>query len=186
MAEYFDICDENTGLPTGQTAERAVVHREGLCHRTAHVWLTRTVGGRPEILLQKRAADKDSFPGCLDTSSAGHIPAGQEPKDSALRELAEELGITAAADELRYIGTFRIRYEQPFHGVMFRDNEFANVFVYERPADIADMTIQREELESVGWYDFAETLRAVRERDPLYCVPLGGLELLGREMGWTV
>lgn len=58
-----------------------------------------------------------------DTSSAGHIPAGVEPMPSALRELSEELGITAASADLKYAGTFRIQYEKEFHGRMFRDNE---------------------------------------------------------------
>ena len=37
--------------------------------------------------------EKESFPGMYDTSSAGHIPAGEEPLPSALRELSEELGM---------------------------------------------------------------------------------------------
>jgi isopentenyldiphosphate isomerase len=28
-----------------------------------------------QVLLQKRSPDKDSYPGCLDISCAGHIPA---------------------------------------------------------------------------------------------------------------
>ena len=39
--------------------------------------------------------EKESFPGLYDTSSAGHIRAGDEPLPSALRELREELHIAA-------------------------------------------------------------------------------------------
>lgn len=37
--------------------------------------------------------EKESFPGRFDTSSAGHIQAGDEPLESALRELHEQCKI---------------------------------------------------------------------------------------------
>ena len=86
--ELFDVCDEY-GRPTGETVERSVAHGEGIPHRTAHVWIVRQQEGRWQILLQKRHRNKDSFPGMYDTSSAGHIPAGSEPLESARRELFE-------------------------------------------------------------------------------------------------
>ena len=73
--------------------------------------------------MQKRALNKDSFPGKYDTSSAGHIQAGDEPLESAIRELSEELGIQASKDELKYVGTFSNQYEKEFYGKMFKDNE---------------------------------------------------------------
>lgn len=127
--EYFDITDEK-GLPTGEVISRVQAHSDGIRHRTAHVWVVRECDGHTQVLLQKRAKNKDSFPGCFDTSSAGHIPAGSEPLPSALRELSEELGIDAKPEELTFIGTFRIQYEKEFYGKLFRDNE---VSCYENP-----------------------------------------------------
>ena len=120
--EIFDIVTEQ-GIPTGETISRDEAHRDGILHRTAHVWVIRKKDSGYDILLQKRSRDKDSFPGLYDTSSAGHIPAGQEPLVSALRELQEELGITAQPDQLTYADTFRIQYEKEFHGKPFRDND---------------------------------------------------------------
>ena len=92
--EIFDIVDDN-GNPTGQTIERSLAHANGVRHRTVHIWIAREVMGKWQVLLQKRALTKDSFPGRYDTSSAGHIQAGDEPLESAMRELKEELGIAA-------------------------------------------------------------------------------------------
>ena len=61
--------------------------------------------------------NKDSFPGRYDTSSAGHIQVGDEPLESAVRELSEELGIQANPDDLHFAGTFPIQYEKEFHGM---------------------------------------------------------------------
>ena len=93
--ELFDVVD-GQGRPTGATVSREQAHREGVRHRTAHVWILRKKDGKTQILLQKRSENKDSHPGCYDISSAGHIPAGQEFVPSALRELKEELGVEAA------------------------------------------------------------------------------------------
>ena len=84
--EYLDVVDMQ-GKPTGERVERTKAHREGYRHRTSHVWIVRKKHGSVEILLQKRCKGKDSFPECYDISSAGHIPAGDDYVESALREL---------------------------------------------------------------------------------------------------
>ena len=103
QAEYFDIRDEN-GKITGEVKERSLVHQDGDLHGTVHIWVVRKTKKGYDVLLQKRSAEKDSFPGCYDISSAGHVEAGFDYKESALRELQEELGITAAEEELDYFG----------------------------------------------------------------------------------
>lgn len=70
MAEYLDVIDDNGNL-TGEMVDREVAHRDGIRHRTSHLWLLRKKDGALQILLQKRSADKPSFPNCYDISSAG-------------------------------------------------------------------------------------------------------------------
>lgn len=179
MEEIFDICDE-AGMPIGGTVPRSLAHREGILHRTAHIWVIREREGRKQLLLQKRSRNKDSFPSCLDTSSAGHMQAGDEPLVSALRELREELGIAAEPSDLKPIGTFRISYQKEFHGALFRDEEVAFVYVYEKPVDTEALKLQPEELEAVLWQDYEAVAEAVAQRNPAYCVPRGGLLLVGK------
>ena len=179
--EYFDVCDAQ-GAPTGEVVSREEAHRLGVRHRTAHVWVVRRRQGRWEVLLQKRSAQKDSFPGKYDTSSAGHIRAGDEPLDSALRELEEELGIRAAPEELHFAGTFDIQFEKEFHGKLFRDNELAHVYVYAGPVDAAALTLQAEEVERVHWFDLETLWKLGRGRRDLFCVPMEGVAVLRR---WT-
>ena len=101
--EILDIVDKN-GIPTGKTVDRETAHAQGIPHRTSHVWIVRRKGKKLQVLLQKRSEQKDSYPGCYDISSAGHIPAGVDFVPSALRELKEELGVEADAGQLRYCG----------------------------------------------------------------------------------
>lgn len=177
MEEIFDIIDAQ-GNPTGETVTREKAHTDGIPHRTAHIWITRKRDERIEVLLQKRSMNKDSFPGKFDTSSAGHIQAGDEPLESAIRELHEELGIKASPDQLEFAGTFPISFEKEFHGKMFRDKELAFVYIYSRPVDIKEMILQTEEVESVQWFDLEELCEECGKCRDIFCVPTGGLELV--------
>ena len=177
--EYLDIVDE-LGMPTGKTVSRRIAHRDGILHRTAHVWVVRPSdkGKEYDILLQKRSMEKESFPGLYDTSSAGHIPAGEEPVPSALRELQEELGIRADAEQLHYAGSFRIRYEKEFHGKLFRDNEVTKVFVYSEPVVIDSLLLQASEVDEVRWFGLDEVWNEIQYSRERFCVPTAGLKVL--------
>lgn len=179
--EFFDIVDQ-LGNPTGEKVERSVAHEEGIRHRTAHVWITREKDGVGQVLLQKRAMNKDSFPGCYDTSSAGHITAGQEPEESARRELEEELGIVAQEGDLKFVSCFDILYQEEFHGKMFKDNEIAFLYVYDKPVDLEKLTLQEEEVEGVKWFDLSHVVEAMENDDEQFCVPPKGLAIIEKWM----
>ena len=175
--EWLDVVDEN-GMPTGETVSREEAHREGIRHRTSHVWIVRMREGRLQVLAQKRSGNKDSYPGCYDISSAGHIPAGVDFIPSALRELEEELGVTAAPEELVYCGQRRIRFERSFHGKMFRDNQVSSVYLLW--LDREEFRVQKEELSGVRWFDYDELLEAVRTNAIPHCIDEEELEMVRR------
>lgn len=177
--EYLDIVDEK-GQPTGEIVSRTLAHTEGIRHRTAHIWIVRKTDGRFQVLIQKRAMNKDSFPGKYDTSSAGHIQAGDEPLASGLRELAEELGIHAKPEDLAFAGCIHGNYAEEFHGKIFRDNEIAFVYVYQQPVDIEALVLQKEEVKSVQWFDLEETYQHCIHHDAQFCAPVPGLEVVRR------
>lgn len=174
--EIFDIVDEN-GEPTGVVKERTKVHEDGDLHRTAHVWILRdNDNGGQDILLQKRSANKDSFPGCYDISSAGHIPAGSGYVESALRELKEELGIDAVAEELIDCGIRRLSDTNIFYGKVFKDNRIMRIYKMKRNnIAIEKLTLQKEEIESVIWMDYEACVEAVRNNTIKHCILLDEL-----------
>ena len=97
---------------------------------------------------------------------------------SAIRELHEELGIQASKEELQFAGCFDIQYEKEFHGKMFRDNEVAFVYMYTKPVDAAKLILQKEEVESVEWFDMEELDAALQPpRDQRFCVPMEGFQI---------
>lgn len=181
MSELLDMVDEQ-GNPTGQTVEREFAHSNGVRHRTAHLWLVRKKEGRLQILLQKRSRNKDSYPGCYDISSAGHIPAGVDYRPSAIRELWEELGIRAEEKDLIFCGDRRIDAEHFFHGKPFLDREFAKVFYMWLDLPEEAFHVQETEVESVLWMDFEECRQSAGDPSFPNCVAPVELEFLAKAL----
>lgn len=175
--ELLDIVDEH-GLPTGETVDREIAHREGILHRTSHLWLLRRRDGRVQVLLQKRSQGKDSHPGCYDISSAGHIPAGVDFLPSALRELKEELGLEAREEELLLCGVRRIRFQSMFHNKPFRDNQVSRVYALWRDVEPEELQLQQSEVEDAVWMDFDVCVKGVKENAFPHCIVPEELELL--------
>ena len=181
--EMFDIIDMD-GNKTGAIKERGVVHREGAFHATSHIWIVRkNEKSGYDILLQKRSACKDSHPGCYDISSAGHIGAGDEALESALRELEEELGIKAKPEELLEFGVQYKNYEGEFYGRPFRDNQRSILYLYKEPINMDELVLQESEIESVIWMDYKEALEAIRKNTMKHCIYEEEFLKVGKALG---
>ena len=176
MKEYLDVVDEN-GKPTGETVERSVAHREGFPHRTSHLWLVRERDGRIQVMLQKRAMTK-SFPGCYDISSAGHIPAGQDYYPSAIRELKEELGLTAKESELIPCGDMKIVWDDVFFGSPDHDRQYTQVLRLWADVEEDQLTLQKEEVDGVLWIDLQECMDRVAAGTIQNCISPEELKLV--------
>ena len=99
---------------------------------------------------------KDSFPGCYDISSAGHIPAGDDYIPSAIRELKEELNVTVQESDLIYCGQVHKDVDSEFHRQPFHDHQISNVYLLWLDREAEEFELQTEEIESVRWMDYAQ------------------------------
>lgn len=102
MAEWWDVTDAD-GVPTGALFQRDAPGwpPSGGFHVVSTVCVRRDDG---LLLLTQRSEIKDNpllweFPG-------GSVLAGETSAEGASRELREETGILAPADDLRYVGRF--------------------------------------------------------------------------------
>jgi isopentenyldiphosphate isomerase len=158
--ELIDIVDENN-QPTGVQKMKSLAHQDGSWHRSAHVWIYNSCG---EILLQLRAKDKPLAPDCWDVSAAGHVAAGENVKTSALRELAEELGVVAKVDDLEFIGNLRRETKtQTFH-----NNEFYYVYLMKFDGRAEDLVVQTEEVQIVRFFTIAEIREGLKNNRPKF------------------
>lgn len=181
--ELFDIRNPD-GSPSGIVRERGIVHREGSLHATAHIWVVRENDKSGyDVLLQKRSACKDSNPGYYDISAAGHLPAGDDYLPSAVRELAEELGMTAEEEELQYVGIHHGGFEDVFYGKPFKDDELSAVYVYGRPVQADKLQLQESEVEEVIWIDYEECRKRIADGTLKNCIYADEFEMVGKYLG---
>ncbi|HEX2728792.1 MAG TPA: NUDIX domain-containing protein, partial [Rubrobacteraceae bacterium] len=143
MDEKIDILDER-GRYTGRVAWKSEAHRLGLWHRCFHCWIFGSDPDGTYLLVQRRAAAKDTWPGYLDVTAAGHLAAGEGALDG-LRELEEELGLRVSPDRLIPLGTRRADQEISAG----RDREFHEVYLLHDSTPARDLRLQREEVASI-------------------------------------
>jgi isopentenyldiphosphate isomerase len=124
--ELFDLFDAE-GHALGRSKARALVHRDGDWHRSVHVWVVHTSDEGPSVVLQRRSLTKDTHPGKVDVSVAGHLRSGEPggAKEAAVREAEEEIGLTLDVAELVRLGLRRhVGRREPSH----LDRELQEIF----------------------------------------------------------
>lgn len=138
--ELIDVTTPSGEL-TGVRKPKDAVHRDGDWHVAAHVWIT-TGDGR--IILQRRALTKENYPGLWDVSAAGHVSAGETAAAAAVRETAEELGVTLAPGALVPIG--RVAEPVVLNGGAYLDNEIHEIFLVRFESDLPPICIDPVEV----------------------------------------
>ncbi len=139
MDEWIDILDLQ-GNYTGQRALKSEAHKKGLYHPTVHVWFHTKDG---LILLQQRAKNKDTYPLRWDVSVAGHVGAGEQIIETALREVEEEIGLNISKEDLVPLGTFK-SVQTPAKDII--DCEFHHTFICSLGVDIKELKKQKSEV----------------------------------------
>jgi 8-oxo-dGTP pyrophosphatase MutT (NUDIX family) len=158
--ELFDLVDE-AGRPLGIRKARGLVHRDGDWHRSLHVWvlLARGVvedggedggasaaeGREPWVLLQRRSAAKDTWPGALDVAVTGHYAAGEQLED-ALREAEEEIGLPLTPSDIFRVG---VRRRVDDHAPPIVDREVQDVLLAVTPRGLADLRPAPDEISAL-------------------------------------
>ncbi len=88
--ELFDIVDDEDNI-VGK-ASREECHESGLVHRSVMFFV---FDSEKRILVTKRTQNKDFFPGFYSIVLGGHVQSGESYEDAAVREIREEVGISA-------------------------------------------------------------------------------------------
>ena len=161
MEEYIDIINKETGENTGERKIKSEVHKNGLWHKTAHIWC---INSKNEILLQHRSKDKKNFPNMWDISVAGHISSGEDSKTGAIREIKEEIGIDILVSDLKFLGT--VVQEFVLNDGTYIDNELNDIYLVILDMDNQKLQIQEEELDKLQWISILELKKWVIEKRP--------------------
>ena len=156
-SELVDIVDTDDRV-IGR-ATRAEVRAQKLRHRATYILV---FNSRGQLFVHRRTATKDVYPSYYDVAVGGIVGAGEGYDDGARRELAEELGISAAP--------------RPILKFQYSDGDnLVNGRVYSCASD-GPFRLQADEIVSGEWLDLDVVLERTR-KDP-FCPD--GIEALLR------
>ena len=86
--EIVDLYDAD-GSVVGQ-APRSRVRAQSLRHAATGIVVRTSTG---QVFVHRRTDTKDVFPGLYDLAAGGVVCAGEDPAESSVREVFEELGV---------------------------------------------------------------------------------------------
>ena len=140
--EFVDILNTNGSL-TEKKKLKSEAHKKGLWHASTQIWIYTPKG---EILIQKRTANKDTYPNLWDISVAGHLSAGDSPIAASIREIKEEIDLIIPAEALQFLKTVK-NSKKPSPSII--DNEFNHLFICCSTININELQLQPEEVAAV-------------------------------------
>lgn len=138
MPELRDLYDQNRQL----TGETLVVDNPIPPQRYINVVLIFIQNSRGEFLIQRRTMQRNG----LYATTGGHPKHGETSLQGAVTEVAEELGLNIAPEQLQLFYSGRSDEEQ-----VFWDDYYIKL-----DADISDLELQTDEVASAHWFSAAQ------------------------------
>lgn len=140
--EEFDLFDDNR-IPLGKSLPRGTKCGAGENRMVIHICIFNT---KNEMLIQKRVATKSFYPSVWDITAGGNSISKETSKDTAHRELLEELGLD-----------YDFTFNRPYFTINF-ENGFDDFYFIIDDIDLSTITLQTEEVEKVKWASLDEIL----------------------------
>ena len=144
MEEMLDVYTRDGKYLGVRTRAECHTENPGFYHKPAWTWV---YNSKNEILVQKRAMCKKRYAGYWDMACAGHVDAGETPKQGAIREAREEIGLEVSEEDVKLM----------FEHIEDEDYwEIGQVFFIKADKNEEDFILQKEEVEEVKWLSFKE------------------------------
>ena len=145
--ERNDIYDSQRRL-TGRTHRRGTPWREGEFGLVVCVWVH---DGHGHLLMTRRARGK-SFAGTWE-NSGGAAKAGENSRQAIVRELYEETGIRAKAEDFELLSTTKDR------------NMFYDHYCLCAPVPVEQVRLQPGETDGVRWVSFDQVHEMIDRKE---------------------
>lgn len=150
--EYWDLYDKDR-KPLGRTHLRGDGFGEGEYYVCCEIWVLNSEG---KLLTTKRHPDKKA--GNLWEFVGGGTLAGENTKQSAVRELFEETGIKAEEDRLILLATNASK------------NYFQDIYLLKADFPIGSVVLQPDEAIDAKWSSFEDINKMIANEEMVYTV----------------
>lgn len=154
MEELVDVLNEK-GMYTGEIESREKCSKEGLWHKAVCAFIINSKG---QVLLQRRSANKKTWPNMWDVTAGGNVLAGEFGFQAIIRECKEELGIQLNKNDITFIG---YAISSNVKGEIV-NNYFNEYYIVNKEVDETTLKLQEEEVSEVRWIDKNEIIERIK------------------------
>lgn len=141
------------GNNTEEILEREQIHNQNKLHNEITVYI---VNKEEKVLLERRSSTRRFSPNKLGLL-AGHVLAEESPKDGAIREIKEEIGLSINKEEI-YPLQDKYLVKEP------NNNHFMYPFYLILNTN-KKLTIQKEEVTNIYWYTIDEIIDMINNHN---------------------
>ena len=116
---------------------------KNLYHLVVHVCI---FNAKNQMLIQQRQSFKEGWPNMWDVTVGGSAMIGENSRQAAMREVAEELGLKIDLEKTPPVIT------------KYFSEGFDDIYILEKEIDISDLKLQYEEVQAIKWAGIEEIL----------------------------
>ena len=120
---------------------------KNLYHLVVHVCI---FNAKNQMLIQQRQSFKEGWPNMWDVTVGGSAMIGENSRQAAMREVAEEIGLKIDLEDTPPVIT------------KYFSEGFDDIYILEKEIDISNLILQYEEVQAVKWVSFEEILDMIR------------------------
>ena len=155
MEELVDVLNER-GMYTGKIDTRDNCSKEGLWHKAVCVFI---INFKNQVLLQRRSANKKTWPNMWDVTVGGNVLAGEFGFQAIIRECKEELGIELSKNDITFIGSVISTNKK---GDII-NNYFNEYYIANKEVDTTKLQLQKDEVSEVKWMEKDEIIERIKD-----------------------
>ena len=130
-------------VKTNRVITRGDTIPNDLYHLVVHVCI---FNAKNQMLIQQRQSFKEGWPNLWDVTVGGSAMIGENSRQAAMREVAEELGLKIDLEKTPPVIT------------KYFSEGFDDIYILEKEIDISDLKLQYEEVQAVKWAGIEEIL----------------------------
>ena len=148
--ELLEIINED-GSNTGIYKTREYIHKNRLFHNETTIFI---ING-DNLLLERRSRNKRIYPLML-CAAGGHVIKGETIKESALKEIEEEVGLKVKEHKIKPLIRFKKRAK--------KQNCFHNIFYIYTNKRLDELKKQDDEVEELVYMNINEFLDKCKDK----------------------
>jgi isopentenyl-diphosphate Delta-isomerase len=159
----IDVLDSNWEK-TGESQPFSVIHRDGLLHKTVHVWIATPEG---KLLIQKRGP-RWAYPYYWEASVGCHLTSDTESIDGACSRTLYELGVHIIPDECELLFSVLHPQDDPTRQGNHICHEVHDVYLVRKEITLDELVVDDQDIVEVRLITFDEFAKWVEGKgEPL-------------------